>query len=315
MVATNSEDLKKQSWFLDSGCSNHMVGNKDWLYELDESYGDTVKLGDDSKMLVMGRGNVRLFINGKIHVISNVYYIPGLKTNLLSIGQIQQKKVTVIFKDDTCKIYHDEKGLLFSTHMAANKLYVINDAVITPKCLKVSKKDLSQLWHARYGHLSIKRLNTLVKKEMVKGLPEFESADENCVDCLTGKQHRDAIPKQATWRAAEKLELVHSDICGLINPTSNGSNGYFITFTDDMSRKTWIYFLKEKSGALNIFKNFKIMVENESGCMIKCFRIDRGGEFVSTAFNQFCSNEGIKRQLTLLILLNKMKSLKEIIER
>jgi ribosomal protein L15 len=38
MVATNSEDLKKQSWFLDSGCSNHMVGNKDWLYELDESY-------------------------------------------------------------------------------------------------------------------------------------------------------------------------------------------------------------------------------------------------------------------------------------
>jgi hypothetical protein len=38
MVTTNSEDLKKQSWFLDSGCSNHMVGNKDWLYELDESY-------------------------------------------------------------------------------------------------------------------------------------------------------------------------------------------------------------------------------------------------------------------------------------
>jgi hypothetical protein len=73
--------------------------------------------------------------------------------------------------------------------------------------------------------------------------------------------------------------------------------------------------LKEKSGALNIFKNFKIMVEKESGCMIKCFRIDRGGEFVSTAFNQFCSNEGIKRQLTLLILLNKMKSLKERIER
>jgi hypothetical protein len=145
MVTTNSEDLKKQSWLLDSGCSNHMVGNKDWLYELDESYRDTVKLGDDSKMLVMGRGNVRLIINGKIHVISNVYYIPGLKTNLLSIGQIQQKKVTVIFKDDTCKIYHDEKGLLFSTHMAANRLYVINVAVITPKCLKVSKKDLSQL--------------------------------------------------------------------------------------------------------------------------------------------------------------------------
>ncbi|MCI16744.1 ubiquitin carboxyl-terminal hydrolase, partial [Trifolium medium] len=48
--------------------------------------------------------------------------------------------------------------------------------------------------------------------------------DENCVDCLTGKQHRDAIPKQAVWRASLKLELVHSDICGPINPTSNGGN-------------------------------------------------------------------------------------------
>jgi hypothetical protein len=66
-----------------------------------------------------------------------------------------------------------------------------------------------------------------------------------------------------------------------------------------MSRKTWIYFLKEKSKALDILKNFKIMVEKESGCMIKCFRTNRGGEFVSTAFNQFCSNEGIKRQLTV----------------
>jgi hypothetical protein len=96
--------------------------------------------------------------------------------------------------------------------------------------------------HNRYGHLSIKGLNTLVKKEMVKGLPELENIDENCVDCLTGKQHRDAIPKQAIWRAYEKLELVHSDICGPINPTSNGGNRYFITFTDDLTRKTWIYF-------------------------------------------------------------------------
>jgi hypothetical protein len=117
------------------------------LYELDESYSDTVKLGDDSRMTVMGRGNVRLCINGKIHVITNVYYIPGLKTNLLSIGQIQQKNVTVVFKNDMCKIYHDEKGLLFDTQMAVNRLYVINAAVITPKCLQVSKKDMSQLWH------------------------------------------------------------------------------------------------------------------------------------------------------------------------
>ncbi|MCI41667.1 ubiquitin carboxyl-terminal hydrolase, partial [Trifolium medium] len=57
---------------------------------------------------------------------------------------------------------------------------------------------------------------------MVKGLPILEELDENCVDCLTGKQHRDVIPKQAMWRAS--LKLVHSDICGPINPKSNGGN-------------------------------------------------------------------------------------------
>ncbi|CAJ2675758.1 unnamed protein product [Trifolium pratense] len=298
MAKTNYEEFENERWFLDSGCSNHMVGNKGWLYEFDESYRDTVKLGDDSRMNVMGKGNVKLNINGRTHVITEVYYIPGLKTNLLSIGQIQQKNVTIIFKNDTCKLYHDDRGLLFVSHMSANRMYTLNAAVITPKCLKVSKEDLSQLWHDRYAHLSIKGLNILAKKEMVKGLPSLDEVNERCVDCLTGKQHREAIPKQAVWRAGKVLELIHSDICGPINPTSNGGNRYFITFTDDFSRKTWVYFLKEKSSALDTFKNFKALVENESGCTIQCLRTDRGGEFLSNAFNEFCSNQGIRRQLT-----------------
>ncbi|GAU14528.1 hypothetical protein TSUD_250700 [Trifolium subterraneum] len=222
----------------------------------------------------------------------------SLKSNLLSIGQIQQKNVTIVLKNDICKIYHDDKGLLFTTQMSPNRMYVVNANVIMPKCLQVTKKDWSQLWHSRYGHLSIKGLNTLARKEMVKGLPPLEELNEHCVDCLTGKQHRDAIPKQAVWRAKLKLELVHSDICGPLNPISNGGNMYFITFTDDFSRKTWIYFLKEKSSALDTFKMFKLMVEKESGCAIQNLRTDRGGEFLSTAFNDFCSNQGIKRQLT-----------------
>ncbi|MCI34300.1 retrovirus-related pol polyprotein from transposon tnt 1-94, partial [Trifolium medium] len=55
---------------------------------------------------------------------------------------------------------------------------------------------------------------------MVKDLPELEDTAEKCSDCLVGKQHRDAIPKKAMWRATIKLELVYSDICGPINPKS-----------------------------------------------------------------------------------------------
>jgi hypothetical protein len=83
-----SHNTKEEVWFLDSGCSNHLVGTKDWLFDYDDSFRESVKLGDDSKMSVMGRGNLKLHIGGIVQVISNVYYLPGLKNNLLSIGQL-----------------------------------------------------------------------------------------------------------------------------------------------------------------------------------------------------------------------------------
>ncbi|GAU31303.1 hypothetical protein TSUD_315120 [Trifolium subterraneum] len=298
MARTDENVVKEESWYVDSRCSNHMTGNKDWLYEFDATFRDSVRLGNDAKMCVMGKSNVKMFINGSVHVISNVYYLPGLNTNFLSVGQLQQRNVTIIFKDDICRAYHDEKGLIFSTQMSTNRMYILTTSVIVPMCLQISKEDKNQLWHNRYGHISMQRLKLLNSKDMVKGLPALEEMDEKCTDCLIGKQQREAIPKQAKWRATTKLQLIHSDICEPINPCSNGGKRYFLTFTDDFSRKTWVYVLKEKSEAFDIFKNFKALIEVESGCLIQALRTDRGGEFTSNAFNEFCNSKDIKRQLT-----------------
>ena len=94
------------------------------------------------------------------------------------------------------------------------------------------------------------------------------------------------------------LELVHSDLCGLIKPTSNGGKRYFISFIDDFSRKTWVYFLQEKSEAFTAFQMFKALVEREADSQIKILRTDRGGEFNSQEFGSFCKNHGIRKQLT-----------------
>ncbi|TQD88564.1 hypothetical protein C1H46_025883 [Malus baccata] len=102
------------------------------------------------------------------------------------------------------------------------------------------------------------------------------------------------------WQARAKsvLEMVHSDLYGPINPVSNGNKKYFISFIDDFSRKTWVYFLQEKSEAFEAFKSFKALVENESDKKIKILRTDRGGEYCSKEFDAFCNEKGIKRQLT-----------------
>lgn len=101
-----------------------------------------------------------------------------------------------------------------------------------------------------------------------------------------------------SWRAKSPLELVHVDICGDMQEPSLGKNLYFLTFIDDYSRHTWVYFLKQKSEAFACFKNFKVVVEKQSGYPIKTLRTDRGGEFTSNEFADFCLKNGIQRQLT-----------------
>jgi transposase InsO family protein len=68
-------------------------------------------------------------------------------------------------------------------------------------------------------------------------------------------------------------------------------------FIDDFTRMGWVCFLKE-SEALNKFKAFKTLVENEKETKIKCLRSENGGEFTSKEFNLFCETHGIKRQFS-----------------
>ena len=130
------------------------------------------------------------------------------------------------------------------------------------------------------------------------GLPQINCPSQVCEECVVGKHNRDRFPTGKAWRARNPLELIHSDICGPINPVSNGKKRYFISFIDDFSRKTWVYFLQEKSEALPAFKSFKALAENETGRTIKILRSDRGGEYNSKDFESFCALHGIRRQLT-----------------
>jgi len=65
-------------------------------------------------------------------------------------------------------------------------------------------------------------------------------------------------------RAKGILELVHSDVFGTISIPSLGNSMYYVKFTDDFSRNTWIYLLSKKYEAFGKFKDFKALVENQT---------------------------------------------------
>lgn len=60
MACHAKEEIQQNLWYLDTGCSNHMCGNKSAFSELDESFRNIVKFGDNSSVSVMGKGNVTI---------------------------------------------------------------------------------------------------------------------------------------------------------------------------------------------------------------------------------------------------------------
>ncbi|XP_074556816.1 uncharacterized protein LOC141812704 [Curcuma longa] len=136
----------------------------------------------------------------------NVTDVIDLKTNLLSVGQLQEKGYEIAIKEGVCRIQDAKLGLIAQVHMTANPKF----------------DDEAWLWHFRYGHLNFSGLKILKQKNMVIGLPQITNPSQVCEECVVSKQHRNQFPQGKSWRAKAALELVHSDICGPITPHSNG---------------------------------------------------------------------------------------------
>ena len=99
----------------------------------------------------------------------------------------------------------------------------------------------------------------------------------------------------------------------------NGSM-YLLTFIDDFSRYTWVFFLKKKSEVCEFFFELKALIENASGIKIKILRSDNGGEYVSNDLLYICSQSGIQVQHSIpytsqqnRVAERKNRSLKEMI--
>lgn len=74
---------------------------------------------------------------------------------------------------------------------------------------------------------------------------------------------------------------------------------HFLTFVDDFSRKTFVYFLKKKSQVKETFIEFKTLIENQTGKKIKILRTDNGREYVNKEFERYIKESGIKHQFTI----------------
>jgi hypothetical protein len=131
--------------------------------------------------------------------------------------------------------------------MTKNRMFPLimrNDLTESLNDYKAKGLDESWLWDLRYGHLHFGGIDSLKKKQMVKGLPNIQQPTNSCESCILAKHQRDKFIYGVSYRDKDPLEIFHTDLCGPMKTSSLNGNVYFMTFIDDFSRKNWVYLLK-----------------------------------------------------------------------
>ncbi|XP_050876427.1 uncharacterized protein LOC127080138 [Lathyrus oleraceus] len=126
----------RDEWYLDSGCSTHMTGRKDWFVQINQAAKSKVKFTDDTILSVEGVGDVLIGKrNGGHSRIKDVLYIPGIKCNLLSIGQLLERGYKIRFEDKILRVLDSNGVLILKAPMAANRTFKVKLKVMEHRCL------------------------------------------------------------------------------------------------------------------------------------------------------------------------------------
>nr|GFA38974.1 integrase, catalytic region, zinc finger, CCHC-type, peptidase aspartic, catalytic [Tanacetum cinerariifolium] len=163
-------------WIIDSGCSNHMTGNRVVLTNFVKKFLGTVRFGNNDFAVIAGY---------------KVYYVEGLGHNLFSVGKFYDKGLEVVFQKSTCFV-RNEDGVDFLTGDRSLNLYTIslNEVASNSLTCLLAKASSSQswLWHQRLSHLNFATINNLVKNNLVQGLPKMKfEKDHLCFACEQGR--------------------------------------------------------------------------------------------------------------------------------
>jgi hypothetical protein len=234
---------KKRGWYVDSGCSRNMIGDRDKFLTLRKERDGSVSFGNDDSSKIFGKGTVR--IGNKNEKAENVLLVEDMKHNLLSVSQMCDQGHKVTFDSKNCEIRKEGSGKLAATaKRTSSNIYVLNKIGNEKCCL--GKEDESWLWHRIMGHMHFDNLVKVNKREAVREIPQITKPTNTlCKHCQQGKQTKTRF-KSKEYSTTKPLEIVHTNLVG--PTTTKGLKGerYFMLLVDDYTRMTAVCFLKNK---------------------------------------------------------------------
>nr|ABB47234.1 retrotransposon protein, putative, Ty1-copia subclass [Oryza sativa Japonica Group] len=227
---------KENVWIVDSGCSRHMTGDKNWFSSLKKaSKTESIIFGDASTSAVLATGLVK--VNEKFE-LKNVAWIEDLKYNLLSVSQIVDENFEVHFKKTGSKVFYScgDSVLNISRYGRVFKADFENSVspVITRLVAKFDKDVM--FWHRGLGHVGFDHLTRLSGLDLVRGLPKLKKdLDLVCTPCHHAKMISTSHTLIVSVMTDAPGQLLHMDTVGPARVQSVGGKWYVLVIVDDFS--------------------------------------------------------------------------------
>ena len=256
-----------KEWWVDTGATRHVCSDKKMFssYQTIDN-GEQLFMGNSSSSKVEGQGKVVLkMTSGKELTLNDVLHVPDIRKNLVSGSLLSKKGFKLVFVSDNFIL--TKNGMYVGKGYMSNGLFKMNVMTVVPPINNINKNstssaymlESSNVWHGRLGHVNYDTLRRLINMEC---LPNFKiDSNHKCEICVESKLTRTSF--QSIERSSEPLELIHSDICDLKFIQTRGGKKYFLTLIDDCTRYCYVYLLRSKDEALEMFQHFKNEVENQ----------------------------------------------------
>ncbi|KAJ4713974.1 Retrovirus-related Pol polyprotein from transposon TNT 1-94 [Melia azedarach] len=247
----------------------------------------------------VGIGSIKIRTHdGKFCTLNDVRHVPLMTKNLISLSMLDNKGFS--FQGEGGVLHVCKGSNVVLKGVKRGTLYFLQGSTLSSSVAvassEIDKDNMTKLWHMRLGHMSARGMQILSKWDLLCGHKVKDL--EFCEHCILGKLHRSKFPK-AIHKTKGTLDYIHSDCWGPFRVESLGGHRYFVSMIDDFSRMTWVFIMKHKSEAFKNFRQWKALVENQTGKKIKRLRTDNGLEFCWSEFDEFYKNEGIARHYTV----------------